>query len=268
MPELQTRRQNKTPNTTVSTVPSLATVCLSTPHRRNATDAPAGTPGPAKLNVSTLPPDEPFRAASLPRHFQEWCKITSDPVILDYVLNGVDIDFLEWPKQKTRPVTVMNQNQACHMDMQVSKLVSQGVLIISGPEKDVLIISGPEKGDFYSRVFLREKKDGKSFRMIINLKCVKEKIAYQHFKMSSVERCVSMLQEGAFMASLDLQDAYFSVMVKPLPQMSQIHMAKHSLSICRMAPRARMCASTIHKNHETGHVFLTGKGHKCMQLFR
>ncbi len=96
----------------------------------------------------------PFRAASLPFHFHEWTKITSDPVILQYVLHGIDIEFHEWPQQNSRPVTVMDEAMSKHMDDQVAKLVQQGVLVLSGPEP----------GDFYSRVFLRAKKDGVRFR--------------------------------------------------------------------------------------------------------
>ena len=94
------------------------------------------------------------------------------------------------------------------MDREVTKLC----------DKKVLVSSSPEPFDFYSRVFLRQKKDGAKYRMIINLKCIKEKIVYHHFKMATVETCVSLIQPNCFLASIDLQDAYFSVKVNPFYQ--------------------------------------------------
>lgn len=89
------------------------------------------------------------------------------------------------------------------MDVEVDKLVSKGVLVLSRPEPF----------DFYSRVFLVQKKDGVKFRMIINLRCIKEKIIYKHFKMSTVETCIALIHPNCYLASIDLRDAYFSVRV-------------------------------------------------------
>ena len=49
--------------------------------------------------------------------------------------------------------------------------------------------------------------------MILNLKEFNRFIVYHHFKMDNIESCVHLMKPGCFMASIDLSDAYFSVMV-------------------------------------------------------
>ena len=68
-----------------------------------------------------------------------------------------------------------------------------------------------EEGDFYSTVFLREKKDGQSFRMITKLKPIKKYIVYRKFKMDTVLTCIQLVSQNDFLASLDLKDAYYSL---------------------------------------------------------
>ena len=65
-------------------------------------------------------------------------------------------------------------------------------------------------GEFVSPIFLRPKKNG-TFRMILNLKDINPYIQYNHFKMESLDTCIQLVTPGAFMASLDLSDAYYSV---------------------------------------------------------
>ena len=77
-------------------------------------------------------------------------------------------------------------------------------------QKGIIVTTAPEEGDFYSTVFLREKKDKKSYRMIINLKPIKQYITYRKFKMDTALTCMQLVSQGSFMAALDLKDAYYS----------------------------------------------------------
>ena len=77
-------------------------------------------------------------------------------------------------------------------------------------KKKVIVQTIAEKGDFFSPVFLPAKKD-ESYRMILNLKKLNKYIDSKHFKMESLQNVLHMIKSGVWMASVDLQDAYYSV---------------------------------------------------------
>ena len=62
-------------------------------------------------------------------------------------------------------------------------------------------------------IFLRPKPNG-SFRMILDLTELNKSIKYEHFKMFGLKTARHLLERGAWMASADLSDAYYSLNVK------------------------------------------------------
>ena len=73
---------------------------------------------------------------------------------------------------------------------------------------------------FVSTIFLVPKKDGQ-FRPIINLKPLNRFMRKHHFKMEGMHVVRDLLQQGDWMARLDLKDAYFAVISQeslPLPE--------------------------------------------------
>ena len=80
--------------------------------------------------------------------------------------------------------------------------------------KRVIVPSISESGQFISLIFLTSKKDG-SFRMILNLKLFNEHVTYHHFKMHTLQPAISMMKPHCYMASVDLKDAYYSVLISP-----------------------------------------------------
>lgn len=50
--------------------------------------------------------------------------------------------------------------------------------------------------------------------MILDLSDIKADLTYQHFKMESLQTAMDIMQEGGYMASLDLADAYYSVPIE------------------------------------------------------
>ena len=76
-------------------------------------------------------------------------------------------------------------------------------------KKKVIVQTIAEKGDFFSSVFLRAKKD-ESYRMILNLKKLNKYIDSKYFKMESLN-ALHIIKSGVRMASVDLKDAYYSV---------------------------------------------------------
>ena len=57
---------------------------------------------------------------------------------------------------------------------------------------------------------MRRKPDG-TFRMILNLKKVNECVKDPHFKMKSMKSFLSKIEPGAWIASVDLKDAFFTI---------------------------------------------------------
>ena len=63
---------------------------------------------------------------------------------------------------------------------------------------------------FISNIFIHPKKDG-TYRMILNLKPLNEFVDYHHFKMDTFRTALKLIRPGCFMASVDLNDAYYSI---------------------------------------------------------
>lgn len=80
--------------------------------------------------------------------------------------------------------------------------------------KGAIICSEPETGEFISTIFIVPKKNGK-FRPVINLKYLNEFVHYDHFKQETFKIVLDLLQEGDFLTSIDLSDAYFSIPIHP-----------------------------------------------------
>ena len=78
--------------------------------------------------------------------------------------------------------------------------------------KKVIVNTDKRKRDYISGVLTRSKKDG-SHRMILNLKNFNKSICYRHFKMEPIQNVLSVIKKDAFMASIDLKDAFYSVPV-------------------------------------------------------
>ena len=70
---------------------------------------------------------------------------------------------------------------------------------------------------FYSRLFL-VPKPGKKWRPIIDLNVVNKYLHVPTFKMETAENIRDSLQQGEWVTSLDLTDAYFHIPIHPQSQ--------------------------------------------------
>ena len=142
----------------------------------------------------------PFKAGKITLCKLAWRELTSDPWILNCV-NGMYIRFLTKPIQLNVPRPFrLTQEEEGFVDKEVETLMDKGVLCLVKPTH----------GQWISNIFLRPKSNGK-FRMILDLTLLNKHIAYEHFKMFSLKTALELLTEGAWMASADLTDAYYSV---------------------------------------------------------
>ena len=146
--------------------------------------------------------NEPFQAGRLKNFVEQWQLITSDEEILQTVM-GCTIEFSEAPLvQTSKPRSKFNATQSVIVKNEIEKLI----------EKQVLEIVEPEIDENISTIFLRPKKNG-TYRMILNLKPFNKNVEYFHFKMETFDMAIKLLYENCYLASIDLKDAYYSVLI-------------------------------------------------------
>ena len=132
-----------------------------------------------------------------------WKDITDDPEVLDWV-EHCHLEFKDGvpPVQETDyKVIQFNDAEAAIIDSEIVQLLNKGV-IVESPHS---------QGEFVSSIFVRLKKNGVDYRMILNLKELNKFIVYRHFKMDSLKTVTDLMSQGCYMASVDIKDAYYTV---------------------------------------------------------
>ena len=143
------------------------------------------------------------QAGRLQQFVPAWKEISDDPVILDWV-EHCHIEFIDNvpPVQKGGYKTIkFNDSESAIIDAEIKKLLKKGVIVESAHSE----------GEFVSTIFLRLKKNGIDYRMILNLKELNNYVVYRHFKMDSLKSVTDLMTQGCFMASVDIRDAYYTV---------------------------------------------------------
>ena len=146
-------------------------------------------------------PSIPCMAGRLKNYVHKWHTITSDQSILD--VRGVTIDFITKPTQRFVP------NQYKFNPLEI-KIIDEQIACFL--ERGVIERATHSNGECISNMFIRPKKDG-SYRLILNLKQLNESVEYHHFKMENLRNAITHMTPNCFMASIDLNDAYYSVSV-------------------------------------------------------
>lgn len=132
-----------------------------------------------------------------------WKSITSDKVVLDLV-EGISLEFISQPPIQSfiPPPYKLDPSHVDVIDKEVQKLIDRGFVseICAGFK-------------FISNVFVVPKSNGK-FRLIIDLSPLNVYIKKEHFKMDNLEVAAGLMFPGAFMASIDLKDAYYTLPIR------------------------------------------------------
>ena len=132
-----------------------------------------------------------------------WAQLTSDPYILEAV-SGYKLEFdpEKFPPKREKPLYNYKRNST-----ETAKICQE---IQNLEQKNVIERCTHENGEFISTIFTRMKKNGGT-RIILDLSELNKSIVYHHFKMDSISSAITLLNAGDHMASVDLQDAYYSV---------------------------------------------------------
>lgn len=142
-----------------------------------------------------------FSGGRLKHYISQWGQITRDPFIRN-IVSGYTIEFSDTPFQPYVPAeTKFSATEVAIVRSELTKLL----------DKKVIVQCTHDHGEFISPIFLREKKDRSSWRVILNLKGLNKFVEDQHFKMETLETVFKLMKPGAFAGSLDLKDAYYSV---------------------------------------------------------
>jgi hypothetical protein len=163
---------------------------------------------PKKVNTASLldtdtihiAPQLDVKAGNLKNHLPFWKGFTSDPNILKMV-SGCTIQFDELPYQHDIPLPYkFSETKKSRIDHELQLMY----------EKHVIERVDDSEWVFISNVFTRDKPDG-SLRIILDLTVLNTFVTYHHFKMDNLSSAISLLSPGAFMASIDWKEAYYSV---------------------------------------------------------
>ena len=152
------------------------------------------------IKLDLTHPPSPM-AGRLKRFLANWEKITSDSYLLS-TIQGYKIEFTNLPLGVGK-VFRQSQRSKDILGVELNKLLDKGVI------EETL----PEPGSFISDVFLRPKPDGR-FRLILDLTELNKSVEKHHFKMDTLSTAIIMMRQDCYMASVDLQDAYYAVPVR------------------------------------------------------
>jgi hypothetical protein len=86
--------------------------------------------------------------------------------------------------------------------LEIDSLLSKGAIEVLHP---------PVGPGFYSSVFVVAKKSPGKFRLVINLKPLNALLVHKRFRMETQRSITSALNQGDWVISLDLTDAYLHI---------------------------------------------------------
>lgn len=134
-------------------------------------------------------------------NFDFWTTITDDPWVLGCI-KGYQLPFVSLPSEYLNPpLHIIKDNNEELINNEIESLQSKNA------------IETCEKAYFLNQIFLVPKKDGISWRPILNLKPLNRYLKYFHFKMESINMVTDLLQKGMWLCKIDFKDAYFAVPV-------------------------------------------------------
>ena len=143
-------------------------------------------------------------AGRLAQYLVFWKTLTKDQYILN-AIKGYRIEFVNnMPVQRLIPKPInFSQKETLAIDATIQSLQVQGVIRLCKHEP----------GEYINTIFVREKRDKKEYRMILNLKLLNKHVEYQKFKMDTLKTVVKLIKKHCFMASIDIKDAYYTVKI-------------------------------------------------------
>lgn len=120
-------------------------------------------------------------------------------------VRGVRLPFTEVPSQVKEP-------REYRMAESQIELINRELELMQN--KGAIAISEEEEGQFISNIFSRPKPNNR-LRIILDLTELNEYLQYEKFKMTNLKTAYDLILPNAFMGSIDLRDAYYSLPIHP-----------------------------------------------------
>ena len=135
---------------------------------------------------------------------RKWGEVCEDSHALEAVRHGVSLSFLDRPPLLPEPVfSVRSDKRHAEILFHVEEML----------QKDAVERAPLPSHGYYSNMFLVPKKNGE-MRPIINLKSLNNAVEKGKFKMETQRAIRRALQQGDWVTSIDLKDAYFHIPIK------------------------------------------------------
>ena len=147
----------------------------------------------------------------------EWHKLTNNNVILNIVKSGYSIQFIG-PPSSSNPISSNPKDPIKReaLRKEINRHINSGAISMVEKSED----------HYVSRVFVVEKKQG-GYRMVIDLKNLNNYVNKIHFRMEDKEVVSTLIEKDDFLASIDLKDAFFTIVLNE----KNIYMQSLSLKI-------------------------------------
>ena len=143
-----------------------------------------------------------FVGGAIGNQIKEWKNITSDKYIINIIMYGLKLNFMSPPPGRAPFEYQRSQSEREIISGEIRNLL----------KKRVIEPCVAEHGEYFSNLFTAPKKDG-TYRTILNLRSLNVGCNSPHFKMESLKQALHMVRKCAYMASIDIQDAFYSVPV-------------------------------------------------------
>ena len=143
-----------------------------------------------------------FVAGKVADSIDYWASVTNSKTLLQNV-QGVQIPFNCTPVQSFTPFPYrLSDTERQQASREVDKFLEMGVITKA--------LHDPN--EFISNIFVRPKPNGEA-RIILDLTKLNSFVQYEHFKMFSLNTAIDLITPGAWMATVDLKQAYYSVSI-------------------------------------------------------
>ena len=155
-----------------------------------------------------LPPQVTPVGGRLSNFVEGWKRITNDPYVLSIVVKGYRFRFTSPPLLRQTPWEIRSPQDP----QEVLGMREQIALML---QKKAIVEVPPDSPGFYSNLFLVRKSTGGGWRPVIDLKNLNGHIYAPHFHMFTTSSVLSSVEKGDYAFKIDLQDAYFHVLIHP-----------------------------------------------------
>ncbi|XP_078544267.1 uncharacterized protein LOC144829009 [Lissotriton helveticus] len=162
----------------------------------------------ANSGLLALPTGPSFKKSSVggrvTKYLQNWSRITSDRWVLNIIRKGHTLEFTQVPPPK--PLAAIPSKHQRLLRLEVQQMLRKGAI--------EPVPSNQRGQGFYSRFFL-VRKTLEKWRPIFDLSKLNPYLISLSFRMVSPQDIFKLISPGDFMATLDLEDAYFHVPIHP-----------------------------------------------------